>query len=310
MKRFLALVLSVVIMVIIFSRIDLEQFKKSVTEIELRLLVAAVLLFVPQVLLTAYRWQVMIEKRVRIGMWESVKLILACNALNILIPSRVGDLSKAYFLKREGKLEIERGTNIVIFEKYIDLASLGIVILTGIFFVREWDEATWMGMVFSLCAIGVFPVLYLIKLDRVMDYAWVERNRFLLKVRHFLVDSQAYLMDIKQNKKELAWIIFLSISLWFLHISQFYVIFLALHSEVSIFHVYRLIPLAILVGLIPLTVAGVGTRDSAIIFFFAPYEQASRMVAVGIFSSLRYFVPGILGLPFLNHYIVKEVPKT
>ena len=98
--------------------------------------------------------------------------------------------------------------------------------------------------------------------------------------------------------------VWISVFLWFLHIAQFYVIFLALHSPVSIFAVFRLVPLAILVGLVPLTVAGVGTRDSAMIYFFKPYDDVARIVGVGLFSSLRYFIPGIAGLPFLNHYIV------
>jgi len=112
--------------------------------------------------------------------------------------------------------------------------------------------------------------------------------------------------ELKTDKRQLCWVLVVSIFLWFLHIAQFLVVFRALHSDVSAFLVFGLVPLAILVGLIPLTVAGVGTRDSAMIYFFAPYESPALVAGVGLFSSLRYFVPGLLGLPFLNRYIVRK----
>jgi len=306
MKQIIALAVSILIMAAIFSRIDLAAFKQNVSEMNPWLLTSAVLFFIPQIAVTAFRWKEMVRKRIDISLWESVKLILAGNALNILLPSRVGDLSKAYFLKREGKLDIKRGMNIVFFEKYIDLASLGVVIVAGIFWTTTWDQPSYLGLFFALITIGMFPILYFLRLDRWLENPFFEKHRFLGKIKHFLLDSQEYLQEIKNDTKQLSFILALSVFLWFLHILQFYVIFLSFHSQVSLSQVFRLVPLAILVGLIPLTLAGVGTRDSALIYFFTPYEAAARVVGVGLFASLRYFVPGILGLPFLNQYIIKE----
>jgi len=307
MKTLIAFVLSLAIMGVIFSRINLGEFVQYFTQIDPWLAAVAVLFFVPQVVLSAYRWQVMVKDKTRMSLWESVKLILSANALNILLPSRVGDLSKAYFVGRAGKIKMKRSMNVVFFEKYIDLASLGIVVLTGILWSRDWDESAFLGFGFSGATIGLFPVLYFINLHRWTSFPLFEKNRVLNKVKDFLVDSQEYLNELKRDFKLLGFVLGLSVFLWFVHIVQFYLIFLALHSQVSVFNVFRLVPLAILVGLIPVTVAGVGTRDSAMIYFFAPYESTALIVGVGLFASLRYFVPGILGLPFLNRYIVKKV---
>ena len=220
----------------------------------------------------------------------------------------MGDLSKAYFVGKGGRLNLKRGMNVVFFEKYIDLAALGIVILTGIFWAGRWDEAAFAGLFFSLGMIALFPVLYFLDLGPWLSRKWFETPCWLEKIRDFLLDSQAYLKEVKNDPQQLCFILALSVFLWFLHIFQFYVIFRSLHSEVSVFNVFRLVPLAILVGLLPITIAGVGTRDSALVYFFAPYEKTSLIIGVGLFASLRYFVPGILGLPFLNRYIVKDAP--
>jgi len=306
MKTVFAFIVTILIMVVIFSGIDIQEFKDNIETCNWLLFIFGVLFFIPQVLISAYRWKIMIQDWTHIGLWESCKLLLACNAINILVPSRVGDLSKAYFIAKEDKLDIKRGMNVVLFEKYIDLSSLGIVVLTGVLAAGVWNEATLFGLAFGLGMLAIFPVLYFVRIDKWVGHGIFEKWGILRKIRNFLLDSQVYLEELKKNKAHLVWVVSISVFLWFIHILQFFVIFRALHSQVSIFHVFSLVPLAILVGLVPLTVAGVGTRDSAMIYFFAPYEAASKIVGVGLFSTLRYFIPGLLGLPFLNTYIVKK----
>lgn len=306
MKVFIAFLLSLLIMAVIFSRVNLAEFRAFVTQMNPGLFVAALLLFIPQVGLTAYRWRILIEEKARIGLWESTKLVLSANALNILLPSRVGDLSKGYFVSQREQMDLKRGMNVVFFEKYIDLASLGLVTLVGILAVRQWDQPTLLGLGFSLSLLGIFPILYAVDLQSFLERPFFERSKVLSKIRNFAKDTQDYLNEVKKKPRKLLGILALSIFLWFLHLLQFYMIFLALHSQVSPFHVFRLVPLAILVGLVPLTIAGMGTRDSAMIYFFSPYEKVSLIVGVGLFASLRYLIPGALGLPFLNQYVVRE----
>ncbi|MDP3920111.1 MAG: lysylphosphatidylglycerol synthase transmembrane domain-containing protein [Candidatus Omnitrophota bacterium] len=310
MKRAIMILLSVGIMAIIFWRIDVQELKRYIVEVDVHWLVLAVMLFIPQIYVSAYRWQMMVADRISVSLWECTKLALAAASLNILVPSRVGDLSKPYFMGKIKGWNMHRGLNVVVFEKYIDLASLAIVILTGTVWSLQADSTTLFGVSFSLAVLAVFPVIYFIRLDRWAALPFWGRHKILRKMGEFLLESQMYLNDIKTNHGRVTQIIGVSVGLWFLHIIQFYVFFLAFHSQVSVFDVFRLVPIAILVGLLPLTVAGVGTRDSAMIYLFKPLEEVSLIVGVGLFVSLRYFVPGLLGLPFLNQYVVKSgMPK-
>lgn len=73
-------------------------------------------------------------------------------------------------------------------------------------------------------------------------------------------------------------------------------------------------PLAILAGLLPLTFAGVGTRDAALIAFYSPYFNAPTAAALGLLCTSRYLLPAIGGLPFLGQYLatiqdMREVQK-
>ena len=54
-----------------------------------------------------------------------------------------------------------------------------------------------------------------------------------------------------------------------------------------------------LAGLLPLTFAGVGTRDAALVLLYQPYFSTPTAVALGILCTLRYLLPAVAGLPFI-----------
>ena len=99
-----------------------------------------------------------------------------------------------------------------------------------------------------------------------------------------------------------AGIVLLSCALWCLNLIQVYLFFLTLHSTVRLAVVFAYVPISIFVGFLPLTIAGMGTRDSALILLFAPYETAAVMAGVGILFSLKIWSESLLGLPFFQYY--------
>ena len=56
-------------------------------------------------------------------------------------------------------------------------------------------------------------------------------------------------------------------------------------------------------GLLPLTFAGVGTRDAALVVFYAPYFDAPTAAALGLLCTARYLLPAMGGLPFAGRYL-------
>ena len=78
--------------------------------------------------------------------------------------------------------------------------------------------------------------------------------------------------------------------------------FLALDVRVPAGQFVSLVPLAIFIGLVPLTVAGFGTRDGAIQAFFPQYPPET-MLAVAMFVNIRYILPAVVGIPWALRYI-------
>ena len=299
MKRLIALSVSLGIMVFIFSQVDFVEFISQVRSLHAPSFFWALTLFIPQILFSAIRWKFMIRKKAFITLLESTQLILAASSLNLLLPSKMGDLSKGYFLKNKGKMDLKRGTNVVIFERYIDLVALGVLALTGILVTGEWGYSSLVMTLFAILILGGFLLI------QKGGLPVLEKFKLGSNIQSFLVDTGDYLGELKKNSLDFLWVILMSLFLWFLHLLQFYCIFLALETGISLFGVFSQVPLAILAGLIPITLAGVGTRDAALIALFSGTVPLASMVFVGLFASFRYLVPGLLGLPFLNRYIIK-----
>jgi uncharacterized protein (TIRG00374 family) len=105
------------------------------------------------------------------------------------------------------------------------------------------------------------------------------------------------------SKARLVKVTLTSVFIWFLHLLQIWMFILALKAWAPFLANLALSPLAILAGLLPLTFAGVGTRDAALVLFYAPYFAAPTAAALGLLCTARYVLPAIGGLPFAGEYL-------
>jgi uncharacterized protein (TIRG00374 family) len=105
------------------------------------------------------------------------------------------------------------------------------------------------------------------------------------------------------DRQQLGLITSTSVFIWFLHLLQIWLFILALKAVVPFLVSLALSPLSILAGLLPLTFAGIGTRDAAIIYFYQDYFSEAIGAALGLLCTSRYFIPAIIGLPFLGQML-------
>jgi uncharacterized protein (TIRG00374 family) len=301
MLKKLTILLTLVILIGLYASIDRQALLSHFRQLNVPLFLLALCLFVPQSLVTAWRWCWMVADVLPLGLVESTRLILASKALNAFVPSKLGEMSKAYFLKRRSNVALSRGTALVLIEKVLDTGGLCATILVGVLWTPQKGRLEVTAALVALLFIAVMGLLFILKaktLGRVLPDGW----RLMNRLRALLADWDATLTSWKQHRLRLLGILALSCLLWFLHLIQIYLFFPILHSTVGIQTVFAYVPISIFIGLLPFTIGGMGTRDSALIFLFAPYESASVMAGVGLLCSLRYWMDTLMGLPFFHRY--------
>ena len=301
LKRFVSIVISVAILFFIYAKIDLVNLFEVFKNCDGIMLAIAVGMVIPITSITAWRLQQLVPKR-SLSWLEANRLILGASVLNMVLPSKMGDIAKAYFMSERSNLSLSLAIAISVFEKACDLLSLLLWCVFGLILYPAKDSLFWLmtvgvatGLVLGILLLSSikFATLFF-KLTKFVPKAIAVK---LNKMQSSWLEMHDYFWSDRQN---LLLISCTSIFIWFLHLLQIWLFIVALKAVVPFLVSLALSPLSILAGLLPLTFAGIGTRDAAIIYFYQDYLSQATGAALGLLCTSRYFIPAIVGLPFLG----------
>lgn len=305
MKRLISLVVSIAILAVIYWRIDFSGLLGAFKNSDPFWMAVSMLMIVPLTLFTSWRLQQLMPHKGQLGFGEANKLILLASVLNLILPSKMGDIAKSYFMRNKGGLTGSLAFSMVVFEKVCDMLSLLLWCVFGLLMYREKDALFWT-MTAGVGASLVASVLLLAStsfanffFNTALRFAPGKAAGKLEKLQSAWVEMHRYFWA---SKRQLAKIAITSIFVWYLHLLQIWMFVLALKGSVPILENLALAPLALLAGLLPLGFAGVGTRDAALIYFYGPYTGKEVAAALGVLCTSRYLLPAIGGLPFLKGY--------
>ncbi len=298
-RRLITLLISLLILGAIYHRIDFAKLGAVLRNADGFWLVVSLGMVVPLTLFTAWRLQMIAPAAAHIDFAESNRLILAASALNMVLPSKMGDIAKAGFMRTE-TTPASFTLALVVFEKSADMLSLLFWCAFGLFFYPHADKFFY-GLAVCI-TFGLIFGIALLSSRRMADLGF-GFGRNLKKVQALESGWKEMQNHFWADKGRVMRIAALSVLIWFLHLLQIWLFILALRAFVPFIFALGLAPLAILAGLLPFTFAGIGTRDAALIFLYQPYFDAAVAAALGLLCTARYLMPAIAGLPFLHRYM-------
>jgi glycosyltransferase 2 family protein len=313
MKRVISIIVSLVILLIIYWKIDFAGLIQVFRNCDRGWMLVSLGMVVPITTITAWRLQqLMPQSKEQVGQsltfGEANRLILAASVLNMVLPSKMGDIAKAYFMRDRGHLSGSLALSLVVFEKTCDMLSLLAWCVFGLLLYPRKDGWFWL-MTVSV-AVGLGLGLLLLTSPQFARFFFRLAQKFVPKKLRDKLSKLSYSWQemhdyFWQDRRHLLKIALTSLFIWSLHLLQIWFFILALKAWAPFLASLALSPLAILAGLLPLTFAGVGTRDAALIAFYQPYFNAPTAAALGVLCTSRYLLPAIGGLPFLNEYMAK-----
>lgn len=314
LKRFISIVISVAILFYIYAQIDVANLIRVLQNCDRLMLGISLGMVVPITLVTSWRLQQLVPQR-SLGFLEANRLILGASVLNMILPSKMGDIAKSYFMSERSNLSGSLALSISIFEKACDLLSLLLWCVFGLMLYPAKDSLFWI-MTIGVAA-GLVLGLLLLSSQQFANLFFNFSIKFTPKsVSKKLQKMQASWSEMHNyfwgDKQQLLLITSTSVFIWFLHLLQIWLFILALKAVVPFLVSLALSPLSILAGLLPLTFAGIGTRDAAIIYFYQDYLKEATGAALGLLCTSRYFIPALIGLPLLGQMLgaVKKMDKS
>lgn len=284
-KLILSIILSAVIIFLLFKNYDTKSIFFKISNIDFTYFLYFIFLFIPQLLIVSFRWKFIMKKinNYPIGFFRSFQMCVASYSANLIIPGKMGEVIRLIWInKKKSKYP---NLFIILFEKFFDLLSVFSIYYFSLFFLQSrinlyYDIFIYTNIFVFLC------VLFLIVL-KFFKINFLEKNLIFIK------------LFFQENLRNVLWVFFQSVFLWFVQILQFYFLFKSFLIDIGFLYVIAGSSLSVLAGALILSIGGVGPRDATLLYFFKSFVIETTLLSIGVLSSLRIIIPAIIGLPFL-----------
>ncbi len=235
--------------------------------------------------MTGLRWYGVAKSQGEVKLFEAIRTSMVANVLNSVTPSKAGDLAKGWLLGRDKM----RGIVAVGLERMVDVTMLGGITLMGYFVDHSQINLLVGGVVIAgvpgLLLLG--GVMILMARKRGKQYRWA---KMIIQVWN----------SWRERPKLVLVTMLSSLAVWLTNLSL--AIYLAKALGVSrVAEIAVGLPLAIWVGLVPVAMGGIGTRDAALVYFLSDKIEVEILTLVALgYTLVTYWMTALISLPFVT----------
>lgn len=313
-KRYIAIALTVVLVVALLSQIDLSKLGDFVRGFSLAGLTAAFAIYALSYFFRALRWRQLIHSKA-VGMGELTMITSAHIMFNNLLPSRSGELSYIYLLKKRQGLSGSEGLATLVAARLYDFAVLASFFLVSVFFFWNTSSMSFAELVTGSLVILAVAVALILNLSRFVGwgYSLVKKVALWFKieqkkaVRYILDKGEETLASFSamKSKKNFIPLVLTSFCVWgFKFLSYYFMMRAMLAGQEELVPVtYWMIVLgttaAELTTILPVHgVGGFGTYESAWAgaFFLLGFPKQLAIKAAFSFHLIALIYSVILGV--------------
>ena len=293
-KFFISIIISGLILFKLFEQIEYDLLIASYDNIGIRYVLILIFFSFFVSFLTSLRFSTALKIiNFKIKILESWSYVLAVAPINLFVPSKGGEFGKAYFLKN--RIKYSNTLKIVIIEKFFDVIALLTIGLAGSIYLKlKYIILVFLGFLSILLFIPLIMINYELK-TKIHIFNKIIKN------------IKAFKLKIK-NPRMMLFLFLNSLSIWLLFSFVIFIVFASIGSSAEFSIIMVVYPLSIIVGLIPITMSGLGTRDAAFVYLFGYFgiiEEHAIIVSLSYFL-LSYLLPAVIGIPFSLYLFNKK----
>jgi len=234
-------------------------------------LVFCFILIIPQVLIKSERWRFLLRLQGhRLKALDSFMIYMSATLFGSITPGRAGELAKVFYLKKQG-MAVGRAFSSVVVDRVFDLYFLGLIASAGLLVLNPWPGADILGILgLTMLVLGPIVSSFIIKKFKTSstnDKA-LSKSGFLGKIIYWIGEVNEGVKSIKASGQ--GWTAFLTIAGYIIFYYQFFLVAQAFQLPLSYLQIVFVMAFSSLVGLVPVTIAGIGTREATLLIFLSP----------------------------------------
>ena len=290
LRKLLPLI-GILIFIYLILKIGINNIISSFSGINFYFLIIAFLLSIINLFPPVIKWLLILRKQnIDLDFLTLFKLDLIGTFYGVITPGRVGTVIRVSYLKDKIKKHIGFCTTSVLLDKILDLIAIMIFALVGAFLLLHKIS----GLVLPITLL-LFGLLFCI-----IFFSSKHRSRHILKIIHKFIIPKRYKKLMRETfhsfYDEFPKLRYLFVPLiialvsYLLYYSLVYIVALSFSINIPYIYFVTLLSLATVVSLIPITVAGIGTREAVLVVLLGIFNvEAENNIEVDVNNELNAY---------------------
>lgn len=302
---YISLGVSIVLLALVVWFVDFRQVWPALTSLDPLFLLALLGLAVAHhVIMYCDRWNRMLSYiGYKHSLNEVILVHLGTGPLHLLMPIQTGEAVTAYALARRGNNPVAVYFGTIAYGKYLNLiATLGILVI-GLAFTKKMplaDTELAMAVFLAIMLLGIS-----LEIKPIRGIFLKVAGRFGDRVANIVNELFAVYEDVSIPRK--LFLLAYSFAFQFLEVVFCKLLFDHMGIVVPFPTLMAFIGLIMLATSVPITIAGVGTREALCIPLLAPFADKPTAVAAGItYTFTQYIWPMIVGVPWMRKVLASS----
>lgn len=305
-------VIGILIFIYLLIRIGPSNILASMLNADPFYMAVAFLLVIPHLILQTGKWKyILSSQNIRIGYGPLFKIYLMGVFYSMITPGKIGSLMRIFYLKDETGQSFGKCSSSVIIDRILDLLSMFILAILGTAFLVTYISGTLVFLIISaFISFLAFIVIFMREKSSRKILRLIYKVAVPAKFKDGAKNTSTSFYENIPDIRKLIIPFFMTATSWFLVYSLMYFVAIALGLEIPFFFFVTIAPISTIIGLIPITISGWGTREAALIVLFSPFvNQPAGIIALSFLSFITSsLIPSIFGAVLALGKTVKNGP--
>ena len=271
---------AVLLIYLVLSSAGIDEVWDSLKSINCWWIAISVVLYTLDQGLESKRWSYILkDNSLNVGIKDAFFAFNLGNSINIIVPAKLGDVARSYYLKKEKGYGYSRTLPSTFIDRFFDVIGVYVVtLLASIYVVSAVKLPTWF---FTLMIAGIAALLAaFIAIGMFLKNKDFARHIKQEKLRGFMESLIEVLEGSIKHKGKFMLLTLMSVAIWTLEGIVSYTIILSLGINMNPIIILFVSMIATLTKVIPITPGGIGVFEGAMAVLLMGFGVGTSNAAV------------------------------
>lgn len=300
------LILSLGLLGLLFVFVDWQTIISNIIQADIRFYLLGLCFYFMTVTLWALRWYILLislEDSVKIPYLRVFRATIIGVFYSLFLPKAVGtDVGRIYEIFSDQKPDAKLASTVLL-DRIIGLLSLVIMSVVSLVIGSSFTAGSSLYIIIPIVLLSLITG-WLIFFNRTFmrRFRWIFQLPLIERVYEIVLNLYQSLYLLQSKTKVVIVTIIASLVMKSVEVFSTIFIALAIGVELEIQYFFIFLPIIWVISMIPISVSGLGLRESAFVFFFTQVGvSASDAVTVSLLYYSCNLLVGVIGGGFLLH---------